>query len=156
MSMDTKTITALVNKLSAYVHASEDIASWDVEEIDSQLDDILVAIRGEADNDGPSLILSAICEEVLAHAPGARLAIVTTDEWENGYFYTLNSVRVVSDNAAIADLELDDFQNWEGELTEEFGPVGRDSALVVDLRSVTAEPSNIYAAEDIARARLGA
>ena len=44
MSIDTSNLTDLVAKLSLYVHDSEDIPSWDVEEIDSQLDGILVEI----------------------------------------------------------------------------------------------------------------
>jgi hypothetical protein len=94
-----------------------------------------------------SLVLEAIRHDIRHKAPGATWASIWTDEWDNGYFFSLAAVTITSEAGAVATLDLD-LDNWAADLTEFFGPVGRDTLLVLNLDTLATELTNTYAAQE--------
>lgn len=141
--------TEIINRLRSYVQDSPDIASWDAEHIRSELAALVEALSpDEPETAVPGLTLQTIRDDIRARKPDARFALFGTDEWENGFFFVLTSAEVVTEDGQAETLEDLNLHSWEGELTDEFGPVGRDSMLIVDLESLQTFDAATYTATD--------
>lgn len=99
-------------------------------------------VRTESDDNDeqPRVLLALIRDVVLAKFPGADYVTIGTEEWDNGYFFSFGLVQVSTRGGNVASSEvLNQLRNWEGDLTDDFGPVGRDSRLLINLESLETE-----------------
>lgn len=80
-------------------------------------------------------IVEGVKADLAATLPDAaplREVSVGTLEWEDGYFLMLDAVDVVLTDGEVVTLDTDDLSDYGADLTEAFGPVGKDTRLTID------------------------
>jgi hypothetical protein len=88
--------------------------------------------------DGTTPAYNDLADLIRAAHPSAVKARFDVEEWDNGLFFT-NCPKVELEDGSDVDHQIGELDNYASDLSDDHGPLGRDSQLVLDLLTATAQ-----------------